>query len=407
MTSTRMYRRRKVRKVAFALAMADAIEYRIAKHFLLPMLHIVLMLGSALMFTGGFAMNAAAQHSHVAVFNDGVSPTSMMSGNLPQAYLSVYYNRVFYENLKQNTVKYRLTTRETMPEKSGQIYRGFMEPLLTANTTQQTEGTVGTGLSITTNFQDYVLGQWADYINISDKAMVTSIMNDMVQLRKEMAYRAALSLDDLVTAMFDYLITLDSKTNSQSATVSPYSFTKAMIEQAPFSLEGQNVLPLEGGYWGGAIHPFFVGDMIALDTGNNSIVDILKRTPEGMMKLEELPGEDDEYKLIEILGVKWMKTTNVTQTVNYLSSGTTALRTYLAGKDAVISVKLNRPDRTDIDDGNYKNMTLWMGEYAKGQVADPAGVIAGGTSYNFIAAFGPPPDVTSRARCWDAVPQTS
>jgi hypothetical protein len=102
-----------------------------------------------------------------------------------------------------------------------------------------------------------------------------------------------------------------------------------------------------------------------------------------------------------------MMSTNCTQTPNYAATGKTAIRTYVAGRDAAITIKLNRENRTDVDDGNYKNMTLWMGEYAMGNQADPAGVIGAGTSYNAILAFGPPPDTTSRARCWDAVPQTT
>lgn len=370
---------------------------------------LLIAAGTALLFTGHSFLAMAACQARTSAFSDGISPTSMMSGNMPQAALSTYYNRKFLENLKARLVMLRMCTRMPMPEKSGQIFRNFMWPVLPANTTQQTEGTVGTGITLTANFQDYQLGQWADYMNVSDKALVTSISDDMVNLRREMAYRLGLSIDDLVMANFDYLITLDSKTANQSATTAPYPFLKQMIEQAPFSLMGQNVPPMIGGSYNGKIHPFFVGDLIALDNTNNSIVDIMKHTPEGLLKLEELPdgAEGDEVKVIELLGCKWMMSTNCTQTPNYLSSGNTAIRTYLAGMDAVIAIKLSRPDRTDIDDGQYQNMTLWMGEYKPGQVADPSGVIGAGTSYNTILAFGPPPDPTSRARCWDAVPQTT
>lgn len=339
----------------------------------------------------------------------GVSPTSMQSAQLPQASLSTFYNRKFLENLKAKLVMLRMCTRMPMPVNSGQVFRNFMWPVFPPNVVQQTEGTVGNGISMTANFQDYLLGQWADFLNISDKAYVTSISDDMVALRREMAYRLALSIDDLVMVNFDYLRTLDAKTANQDATVGPFKFVTAMIEQAPFSLAGQNVSTMEGGYWAGKIHPFFVGDLIALDATNNSIVDIMKHTPQGLMKLEELPtgNNGDEVRVIELLGCRWMPSTNCTQTTNYRSGGTTALRTYLAGQDAMIAIKLSRPDRTDVDDGQPQNMTLWMGTYSPGQVADPSGVIGAGTSYNAILAFGPPPDVVSRARCWDAVPQTT
>jgi len=343
------------------------------------------------------------------VLNDGISPTSMQSGNTPQASLTTHYNRNFIENLKAKTTKLRLCTRFPMPMNAGQIFRNFMIQPLTANTTQQSEGTVGSGISVTINFQDYLLGQWADFLNISDKASVTSISDDLMNYEREMAYRLALTVDDLVMAYFDYLRTLDSKTSNQDVTTGNYQLTKQQIEQGPFSLAGQNVPVMDKGYYCGSIHPFFVGDVMALDNSNNSIVDILKHTPEGMMKLEELPDgpEGDEVKYIELFGCRWMMSTNQTQTASFQGSANTAIRTYLAGKDAVVAIKLNRPDRTDVDDGQYKNMKLWRGEYKPGNAADPAGVIGAGTSYNAILAFGVPPDTTSRARCFDAVPQTT
>lgn len=343
------------------------------------------------------------------ILNDGISPTSMVSGNTPQAALTTHYNRNFLENLKAKTTKLRLASRFPMPAHAGQIFRNFLIQPLTANTTQQSEGTVGSGISVTINYQDYLLGQWADFLNISDKAFITTISNDLENYEREMAYRLALTIDDLVMAYFDYLRTLDAKTANQDVTTGNFQLTKQQLEQAPFSLMGQNVLPMDLGYFCGSIHPFFVGDVMALDNSNNSVVDILKHTPEGLMKLEELPdGPDgDEVKYIELMGSRWMMSTNQTQTANFQSSGLTAIRTYLAGKDAIVAIKLDRPDRTNVDDGQYKNMTLWRGEYKMGNQADPAGVIGAGTSYNAILAFGVPPDTTSRARCFDAVPQTT
>lgn len=373
---------------------------------LLFLFQLILAIGSAVAVP--FLIMGTMQARAVAL-NDGISPTSMQSGNTPQAALTVRYNRNFLENLKAKTTKLRLTTRFPMPMSAGQVFRDFMITPLTANTTEASEGTVGSGISVAINYQDILLGQWADFLNISDKAFVTSISDDLMNYEREMAYRLALSVDDLVMAFFDYLRTLDSKTSNQDVTTGNYQLTKQQIEQAPFSLFGQNVQVMDKGYLCGSIHPFFVGDIMALDNSNNSIVDILKHTPEGMLKLEELPDgpEGDEVKYIELFGCRWMMSTNQTQTASFQGSSQTAIRTYLAGKDAAIAVKLDRPDRTNIDDGQYKNMSLWRGEYKPGNQADPAGVIGAGTSYNFIGGFGLPPDTTSRARCFDAVPQTT
>lgn len=375
----------------------------------LPLLQLIVALASALTVSIRMMLHAAGAHAFVAVLNDGFSPTSMQSGNTPQAALTVHYNKNFIENLKARLVHLRLCTRIPMPAHAGQVFRNFMIQPLGANTTQATEGTVGSGISVAINYQDYQLGQLADFLNISDKSFITSISDDLLNYEKEMAYRLGLTVDDLVMAYFDYLRTLDSKTANQDVTTGNYQLTKQQIEQLPFSLEGQNVLPMDMGYYYGKIHPFFVGDLMALDNSNNSVVDILKHTPEGLLKLEELPdGPDgDEVKYLELMGARWMRSTNCTQTANYQSSGLTAIRTYLAGKDAMVAIKLSRPDRTDIKDGDHRNITLWRGEYKQGNVADPAGVVGAGTSYNAILAFGPPPDTTSRARCFDAVPQTT
>jgi N4-gp56 family major capsid protein len=374
-----------------------------------PVLDLAMGAGAAAGVTLLLLMHAGSMQAMASILNDGISPTSMLSGNTPQAALTTHYNRNFIENLKAKTVMLRMCTRESMPMKAGQVWRNFMIQPLPANTTQATEGTVGSGISVSINYQDYQLGQWADFLNIADKSFVTSISDDLMNYEREMAYRLALTVDDLVMAYFDYLRTLDSKTGNQDVTMGNYQLTKQQIEQAPFSLMGQNVLAMSGGYYYGKIHPFFGGDIMALDNSNNSIVDILKHTPEGMMKLEELPNgpDGDELGYFDMFGCRWMTSTNCTQTASYQGGSSTAVRTYLAGKDAIIAIKLDRPDRTEIDDGKYKNMKLWRGEYKPGSQADPAGLIGAGTSYNAILAFGVPPDTTSRARCFDAVPQTT
>jgi len=384
----------------------------IVHYFLWPLLQLLIAMGSAICVTMKIAFAGYATQAMGMALNDGFSPTSMVSGNTPQAALTTHYNKNFIENLKARTVHLRLCTRFPMPAHAGQIFRNFLIQPLTANTTQTTEGTVGQGISVAINYQDYQLGQWADFLNISDKAFITSISDDLVNYEREMAYRLALTIDDLVMAYFDYLRTLDSKTANQDVLTGNYQLTKQQIEQVPFSMEGQNILPMDLGYYCGKIHPFFIGDLLALDNSNNSVVDILKHTPEGLMKLEELPNgpDGDEVKYIELCGARWMRSTNCTTSTTSpvaVASGLTSVRTYIAGKDAMVAIKLDRPDRTQIDDGHYKNMKLWRGEYKPGNVADPAGVVGAGTSYNAILAFGVPPDTTSRARCFDAIPQTT
>ena len=391
----------------------ERMSYFLVNYILWPLVQLILALGSAICVTGKMLLVAGRMQAGAAIANDGPSPTSIQSSNMPQAKYTTFYNRVFMKHLFPKLNKFRLCTHMTMPEKSGQVFRNFMTVPLPANTNQQLEGTISNPVTVSVNFQDVIMGQWADYLNFSDKAFITSISDDLVNYRKNMAQRLALTLDDLVMVNLDYLRTLDSKTANQDVTVltnSTYPFTKQQLEQMPASLLGQNVQPHADGFFHGSVHPFFVGDLTALDTGNSSIVDIWKHTTEGQMKLEALssgPEEDSGVPVIELFGTRWMTSTNQTQYPAWQSSGLTALSTYLTGEDAMVVVTLPRPKGTNIAEGHWQGMTLWAGEYSQGNSYDPARVIAAGTSYNVILGVAPPPDTTSRARICNAVPQTT
>ena len=74
---------------------------------------------------------------------------------------------------------------------------------------------------------------------------------------------------------------------------------------------------------------------------------------------------------------------------------------------AMLAVSIGKRDRTDIGDGDWRNLKLWRGKYGMGDKVDPAGQIGGACSYNVVGTWGPPADPTARARCFDFVPQTT
>lgn len=380
-----------------------------ARFIFIPLIQFIAALGGAIFVTGSTALHAAALQAHFAVANDGPTPTSMTTANMPQARYSVHYNKEFMKWLAIKFQMLKLCTRMTMPEKSGLTFRNFMLSPLGPNTNNQQEGYVGSPVTVNALFRDIVMGQLADYLNFSDLTWMTSISDDMVNYRRMLAYRLAYSLDNIIMLFFDYLRTLDANTANQDSTVGPlYPFSKQIIEQMPFSLQGQNISPMKTGYFYGKIHPFFVGDMFALDNSNNSLVDIAKHTPEGQAKLEELADMEDgdqPIKMLELFGCRWLPSTNCTQTAAWQGSGLTALSTYLAGEDAMVFV--NMPSGNHTDPGvKWMNMNLRSGEYAF-SAFDPPGVVKAGAAYNCIYGVGPTPDSVSRARIAKAVPQTT
>jgi hypothetical protein len=362
---------------------------------------------SALFVPLKLVLLAGGMASHCAVLCDGPSPSAQTTANMPQAGLTTYYNRVFLQWLYTYTNKMLMCTHMDMPTKSGMAFRNFMNVPLGADLVQQTQGTIGNPEVISTNFKDIVLAQYANYNNISDLAWLTSISNDMENNRKIMAYQAALTIDDLVMAQFDYLRTWDTRTTNQDSTTTPYPFTKNIIEQMPFSLAGANVPTMMDGYYNGSIHPFFMADM-AIDNSNNSIVDIWKHTDAGQVKLEQMPEEEETARVIELFGAHWRLSTNQTQTANWQGSGLTGISTYLAGRDAVLFINFPNSRHTKIGkSGGWKNLNVWAGEFSARTAYDTNMVIAGGTGYNFVLGLGLPPDATSRARVAIAVPQTT
>lgn len=376
---------------------------------LVTTVRVIAALGSAFMVAGWTTLQMGRNAARVAMANDGPSPTAQTSANMPQARLTIHYNRVFMKFLYANLNKLLMVTHMDLPQKSGQTFRNFMSIPLPADLQQQTEGTIGPPEQIDVDFNDIVVGQWANYNNISDLAFMTSISNDLENNRQIMAYQLGLTIDDLINAMMDYLRTYDTRTTNQDSTTTPYAFTKNIIEQMPGSLSGATVPPMKDGYYNGSIHPFFVSDM-AIDDSNNSIVDIWKHTDAGQLKLEQLtdPGAEgmEPTKVIELFGCHWRQSTNQTQVANWQGSGETAIYTYLAGMDAIVFVNFPNQRHTAIDP-RWQNMNLWAGEYKDRTAYDPNGLIIGGTGYNCVLGVGLPPDATSRMRIAGAVPQTT
>lgn len=339
--------------------------------------------------------------------NESPGMAAQTSANMPQARLSVYYNTVFIQFLYQTLNKLLMCTHFDMPEKRGQTWRNYMGATLPADLVQQTEGTIGPPEQVTTNFSDIVLAQYANYTSISDFAVLTSITSDMEMYRSILAYQLGLTIDDIINNMMDYLITLDGRTTNQSATVSPYAFTKNIIEQMPGSLNYAFVQPMKTGSYAGSISPAFCADM-AIDNSNNSVVDIWKHTEAGQLKLEGLTDKDEGMEpaqVFSLFGCHWRPSTNQPQIANYQSAGVTALYTYLAGRDAMIFI--NFPNKRHVTpEAKWQNMNLWQGDFAR-SAYDMNGVIMGGTGYNCILGIGPPPDNNSRMRIAAAVPQTT
>jgi hypothetical protein len=339
--------------------------------------------------------------SYGLVFNTGFSPASMNTSNLPQSQV-IHHDKNFVKNLKANTCWLRGCARRELPEMSGNQHRLYMYQALGANLAQAAEGTVGSGITVSVVNNTSTIGQYADYVNLSDLSMQTAIDPALENIQRELSYRAGLSISGLIQNTADGASAIDASVNALNLAAA-VPFSKSIITSAVASLTGRNVQAFDRGRMAGFIHPFIIGDALN-DTANNSLTDVLKRSVEGYEKLSELPSPDgDEVPVLDWAGVTFHQTTLVKNTANYLASGKTALRTYIVGEDGLIAISLGKKEGTQIGDGDWRNLKLWMKKSEESTKSDPSNMIGGWTAYNFKFVPTLPPDTTQRIRTIDAV----
>ena len=279
---------------------------------------------------------------------------------------------------------------------------------LAANTSQTTEGQVGSSLSVNVLNTTATIGEYADYANFSSLSLATAIDQTVENVAKEMSYRLGESLSALVRATADGASSIDASVLVELAASTTSSFTALSLSQIRNSVQsmaGRAIRPFDEASkaFAGVIHPFALGDVLA-DNSNDSPIDILKHTPAGQARMDELVSVDlTEVIELPSTGVHFFQSNLVTKTSNYGGvTGLTALRTYIFGKDGIFAINLGAQGDTTYGDGEWRNIKCNIVQNAEPTVADPEGLIPGWTSYrvHFTTSLGP--DTTIRQRQIDA-----
>lgn len=381
---------------------AAAFGHRLFAYVILPMVALLCALGGRVAF---FLGAMGTMYATGLALGDGVSPASMGMVDLPQSQVMAY-DKEFVESLKAETPWVRCTTRKTLEQNSGNQLKLFMYQNLGPNTTQAAEGTVSTGLKAQVLNNYSTIGQYADFVNTSDISMQTSLDDTLLALSKLMGYRLAQTVNLIVQSTADAAAGVDASVNAHSKAYNVPVATTDITTNVQ-SLSGRNVLPFANGTYTGVVHSFIVGDFIN-DNANNGITDVLKRTAEGAQALRELPSPDgDMVPVLDWGGVRFHQSTLVKQTPNYQGHGATALRTYIVGQGALFTISLGAKDNTDINDGNWRNLEVWMKRLTEPSGYDPSRMIGGFASYNAKMTASLPPDPVQRLRFFDAVPVVS
>jgi N4-gp56 family major capsid protein len=302
----------------------------------------------------------------------GYNPASVTTGTSGINHqATIWYDRVAVENLKANLPFAAACERKRLPERNGKTIQLFTYDVLSANTTPGTEGTVGTGIAPSTQVRQVSLNQYFDFMSFSDMIVETAIDPIVENASAEMGYRAALTVNTLITTEFD----VAAGVAGANILIPDGSYlTASKVRQAVMSLRGANVRPKSDGYFYGIIHPFAAFDLVNDNTAGG-VTDVMKYTESGHSFLQRgVQG----YRVIEWAGVRFIETTTTPTYANTPMTGKTAFATYIVGQNAIFTVSLGA---TDVP--GDRNFRLIVKNYNDGSVADPANVIGASVAYNF------------------------
>lgn len=365
---------------------------KFARNVVIPFIEFAAAIGGQLFFwTGDVARYRV--HGALAI---GVSPASNLTTNLPQSVVTSF-DKVFVENLKAETPWMRCIARRTLDEGAGNKLALFMYQNLPAPPlTQAPEGTIQTGLTVNVVQNTSVMGNYADYANISTYALQTAIDPALEALGVQMAYRLSQVINLIIQNTADGAGAVDPAV--VHIPIDATGLIAQDITSMSQSLASVNALPFENGRFTGVIHPLIVGDIL-ISTQPNGITDVLKRTAEGQERLRELPSPDgDAVSVIDWGGVSFHQSTLVKVT-----PGTPPkLRTYVIARDGVIGVSFGAKENTQIGDGDWRNLQIWVKRLTEPSGYDPSRMIGGFASYNTMFTATLPPDPVQRIRYTDA-----
>lgn len=335
----------------------------------------------------------------------GFDPASNTTSTLPQSRVT-YYDRIFVENLKAQTPFVRVAERRDLPLNSGNQIELFMLNTLGANTAQNSEGVVLSGISVSVGTTTATIGEYSDHCEFSALSLATAIDQTVENIGRELSYRLGSTLSAITRSVIDGASAIDSSVSNQRP--GGVSLRLSDIRSATQGLAGRGVLPSnvesdpKDSTFAGVIHPYLVGDLLN-DIINSGPVDTLKHTVPGLQRMDDLVSVDLEDTLeFPATGVAFFQSNLVTLTSTYQgSSGVVAYRTYIIGKDGVIAVRLGSRGDNAID-ADWRNLETNVVQDAPLSVSDPAGLIPGWSSYRCHYTASLPPDTTQRLRTIDA-----
>ena len=295
----------------------------------------------------------------------------------------VWYDSVAVENFKANTPYYGICNLRPLAQRSGRTIQLFGYVPFGPSNAKASEGLTGPSLPLNSVTNAIFLDQFVDYISYSDVAVATFIDPAVQNGAKELAYRGALTVNQVIIAAVDAAVSIDTRVPIDLA---DNEFLNAStIRRCEFSLDGINAMRRAGGMYVGIGSPLAFYDAIQDNTAG-SISDVMKRSEGGIELLQS--GSKGSYTVVDWAGIRLVRTTTAPTYSNFPSSGKTGYGTHVFGDEAFFASTLANGKLGQLP--KDKNFTVTTSYFTEATPDNAALQVAAAVSYNFL--FG----VTSR-----------
>jgi N4-gp56 family major capsid protein len=300
------------------------------------------------------------------------SPSSNLTGTATLGHLQqLFYRKRGLDRLQKKFLFREVCMDDMLPKQVGRTIQFFRYINPAAVTTVTTEGTVGTGLSLTSKVVSATVSQYSSFMTVSDLLKDTAIDPILQAASDLLGYQAGLSVDVIVRTIID----AESSSTNQTVLGSNGYLRLADLRNSRHTLQANDVRPFEDNKFKVILHPYVSFDVVN-DPSAVGYADIVKYTAPANTALTRY--EDRGMLTNEMAGCVVHESTNV----KTLTSPN-KYRVYVFGQNGVGCVDLEGRGPNKVIDPTKQRFNINVIPGAP-SIVDPEGVIGGAVSYNFI-----------------------
>jgi hypothetical protein len=291
----------------------------------------------------------------------------------------VYYDSVAVENFKANVPYYTICNLRPLQQRVGRTLQIFGYVPYGPGTAKASEGLTGPSLTLSSIPTQIFLDQFTDHISFSDVSVATLIDPVVQNGAKELAYRGALTVNQVVISNVDVLCSSGIDSRIAIDLTDNEFMNSSVIRRCEFSLDGINAQRRVGGMFVGIGSPLAFFDLFQDNTAG-SVTDVIKRTDGGAELLKS--GSKGNYNVVDWAGIRLVRTTTAPTYSNFPSAGKIGFGTHIFGDEAFFASTLANGKLGQLP--KDKNFTVTTTYFNEPTPDNPVLQIAAAVGYNFL-----------------------